>query len=171
MRKFAATKKVRGSLTRTADTNAYAAGDVIANATSSGEPNITFENVAAAETNGKGYITNAILICSGLAATPGDLELWVFDAAIASQNDNAAFAPSDAELTNGLLGVLSFTTEKDTANNRVYIADAAELPIQFVCEGDSVRDLYGVLVVRNAMSGVSAEVFTVVLDIDLNELA
>jgi hypothetical protein len=162
-------KTVSQSVTRPADTTAYAAGDVIDLAAGAG---LTFAAVARSANN-TGYITDAILIDSANQATKASVECWLFNAALAVyDNDNAAFTPTDADLAN-LIGMLQFTTAfagdatSGAGGNAVYMADRTYLPLVYQCAG-GVDDLYGVLVVRNAYTPVSAGIFTVILKTDQN---
>lgn len=161
-------KTVSVDKTRPADTNVYAAGDVIADATSGGVSVLTFTSVARA-TGGSGYIMGGVLISSASPATHLDAELWLFDTAIAAGNDNAAFAPTDAEMKT-LIGVMEFAVGKV----KVGLASGNDMwhgrkngepwtPEFFTTVGSA--NLHGYLVVRNAYTPISAEVFTVRLKI------
>lgn len=158
-------KRIKASITRPDDTDAYAAKDAIASSASAGVSVMEFAEIGRDPTGATGLIVGAWLLTSGVPATPGEYKLWLYDTAPANQNDNAAFAPSDAEQAN-LVGVISFTVNHDTANNRVYMADPDQLPIAFACKGTDERSLYGVLQVMNAYTPPAQEVYTVALQID-----
>lgn len=154
--------------TRPADTDAYAAGDVISTATSGGVSVLSFDNVVRA-TGGSGYIMGGVLIDSASPATALDAELWLFDTAITAGNDNAAFAPTDAEMKT-LVAVMEFAVGKvkvglASGNNMYHGRKNGEpwTPEFFTCVGGTT--LYGYLVVRNAYTPISGEVFTVRLKI------
>ena len=157
---------VSQSVTRPADTTAYAAGDVVDLASGAG---MTF--AAASRSNDlDGYIVDALLIDSANQSTKGNFEFWLFNQALAAyDNDNAAFTPTDADLAN-LVGVLEFNVAFEgeptsgAGGNVIYHAEKSYLPMRF--KNDTDDDLNGVLVVRNAYTPVSAEIFTVVLKID-----
>lgn len=160
------TRQVGANVTRPNDTTAYAAGDAIANATSSAVV-LTFTNAARALGAG-GVVMGALLLDEAAQATKGQFELYLFSAAPTVPNDNAALALSAADLRN-LVGVVNFGSNPYVTNaasgasgNCAYVATGVNLP--FNC-GTTVQDLYGVLVVRNAYTPVAQERFDLVLQI------
>lgn len=151
-------KNVAVSITRPANTTAYAAGDVISDGSNS---RLAFDDCDERAGQG-GVIQSAALISSANQATKLDGELWLFGADITDLDaDNAAFTPTDDQLKY-LLGVIDFAT----ASFRVGDATAgaggnsacvvANIGIAF-----PGRKLYGVLLAQNAYTPVSGEVFTV----------
>lgn len=157
------TETIDASITRPATTPTYAAGDVIGTASSHV---ITFTDIA--RTAGKGgMIMSALLIDSANQATKPSLELWLFDTAPAAQADDAAFAPSDAEMER-LVAIIPLTSAYVGAatvgagGNSAIPAAAQSQP--FVCAA-SVKDLYGCLVVRNGYTAISGEKFTIRLTV------
>lgn len=160
------TARVSASVTRPADTTAYAAGDVVTDNTTAGSAtNLTFTSAARA-TGGSGVIRSALLIDSANQSTKGQFEVWIYQTAPATQGDNAAFAPSDAE-TETLIGIIPFNASyvglatSGAGGNAVYLAQGINM--EFVTSGSA--NLFGHLVSRNAYTPVSAEKFTVVLGI------
>lgn len=159
------TVKVNSSFTRPSDTNAYAAGDALADSTSA--PTVNTITNAARINAGSGVILNATLIDSAAVATAGSFEVWLFDTTWTPDNDNAVFTPTDAELAT-LVCIVPFNVSYvgdatvGADGNRVYQSD----PINrgFVC-GASSRNLFWALVVRNAFVPVSEEIFTLRLTI------
>ena len=151
---------VSSSVTRPADTTTYAAGDAVTNSTSA-PVIITFTNCARAN-GGSGHIVNAALVDSANVATKGIFELWMFDTTATPDNDNAVFTPTDAECET-LLAVIPFPVayvgDATTGAGGNCMFPSLPLDIPFVCGGAS-RDLFGLLVVRNAYPPVSAEKFT-----------
>lgn len=149
------------SMTRPADTTAYAAGDAITTATSSAAA-YTFSNCALVNA-GTGTILDATLSHSDPNAALPNLELWLFDAAPAVPNDNAAFAVSDAE-ADAVVCVLKFYTSdySDSSNNRVY--HMSNPPRVFKCAA-ATKTLYGVLKTLTAFTPTSAATFKVKLKI------
>src|SRR5207245_2234219 len=95
------------TMTRPADTTAYAAGDQVSNSTSA--PTILTFAGAARVSGGTGVITHVWITDSVAAATLPDLELWLFDTTATPNNDNAAFAPSDAT-SNTIVAVVHLGT-------------------------------------------------------------
>lgn len=159
------TAVINASVTRPADTTAYAAGDAVTDSTSAPTV-ITFTNVAKAN-NGGGTIVSAELIDSANQSTKGIFELWVFDTTVTPDNDNAVFTPTDAELAT-LVGIIPFDVsyvgdaQSGANGNAVYQANFLNLPFK---AGAASRNLFGLLVVRNAYTPVSGEVFTIRLNV------
>lgn len=154
-----------GAVTRPADTNAYTAGDAISGSTTAG----TLIQIPVARKQGaSGIISSVQVVDSANQATKADLELWLFTGDLATHNDNAAFAPTDAELTDRV-GIVDLGSSPDVGlatagagGNCAYQSTNVNLP--FRCAGGE-RNLYGALVVRNAYTPVSGEVFTVILGV------
>lgn len=157
-----AKKPLSASVTRPADTTAYADGDVIGTATNHV---LTFEN-AIDETGGDGAdilaVVKAWVIDSAKQSTLPSLELWLFTAAPAAQADNAAFGVTDAELMAGFVGIFPLSTSYvgKASDNCIFESDEQAIQCQL-----SGNDLYGVLVVRNAYTPISAEQFKVLLTV------
>jgi hypothetical protein len=162
--------KITDTLTRPADTTAYAAGDMVADSTSAPTANVL---AGAALANGRGGTIKAItLIDSANLATPGDFEIWFFNAAYTLANDNAAFAPTDAvaETVQAIVslpgsGSIVGNAGADAAGNRVYQVKGIDK--DFDCAAGN-NDLWWALVVRNAYTPVSAEKFTLIVDVEQN---
>lgn len=161
--------QVVATITRPNDALAYAAGDAVTNSTSA--PVTTTFAGCARYLGGSGLIATATLIDSANQATKGVFELWLFNgnSAPAPDNDNAVFTPTDAELAN-LVGVIQFNTAfvgdatAGAGGNAVYHGVLPTFQIPFIC-GSAVKDLYGLLVVRNAYTPVNLEAFTIILNI------
>jgi hypothetical protein len=155
---------------RPSDTTTYTTGDVLCNSTTVPAV-LTFDPVAR-ENGGGGIIQAAIVIDSANVATKATLELWLFNVAPAAVNDNAAFAPSDTELT-ALIGVIPFPAANIFVGNAGAAAagncveQSGTLDLPYKCAYND-RNLYGVLVVRSAYVPISAEAFNVNLSIVAN---
>lgn len=145
------------SYTRPADTVTYAAGDVIAQSTSAATI-LTFANLGRVA-GGGGFIQNAVLICSTAPALKLDAELYLFDTAPAMQNDNVAWAPSDAEMEK-CLGVIAFSTGSFKVAGANGMTDAGTLSKSYKC-ATAQTSLFGILVARNAYVPASAEKFAI----------
>jgi hypothetical protein len=78
---------VSTTLTRPADTNAYAAGDAVSNATSS--PTILTFSGAARAAGGSGLILSARHVKNN--TTAANFRLWLYRQTVAAVNDNAPF--------------------------------------------------------------------------------
>lgn len=162
-------KLVAATLTRPTESPAvqYTAGDAMANAVT-GAAILTLTN-AAAENGGSGVIRQADVIDSANQFVKAGIYLYIFDTAPAATNDNAAWAPSDADMTH-CLGCIFFSTSYYQITNAGSGADGncycswggntylvKEFPFQ--CLHDS-RNLYLVPVAQNGYVPLSAEVFT-----------
>lgn len=149
---------VSATVTRPADTNAYAANDVLSNSTSS-PAILSFLGVASAN-GGKGQVTGGTMVIDA-ASTPS-IRLLLFDgAAPTAINDNAAFAPSDADAAK-CIGWLDFDTYQAGSGNTIY-QDFTKL-IQFECDG-AVDDIYAIPVVQGAFTPASGSLYTFSLNI------
>ena len=164
MRQSAMTR-ISVAMTRPSDTTAYAAGDAVTDSTSA--PTVMTFTSAASAAGGKGEIVRALLVDSANVSTKASLELWLFNATVTPDNDNAVFTPTDAELAT-CIGVIPFTLSyigdatSGAGGNAIYIGTLSE-PIKFT---SATGNLFGLLVVRNAYTPVSGEIFTVMLDIE-----
>lgn len=155
------TKVAPVTITRPANTTAYAAGDVIGTAVTC---ELAFADLARSN-GGAGMIVNAMVIDSANQATKPTLELWLFTAPLAVVVDNAPFVPTDAEMKT-LVGVIDLTTAKvgeptvGAVGNCVLYSGTVTLPYRCAA---ATKSLSGYLVVRNAYTPVSAEEFTSIL--------
>jgi len=148
------------TLTRPANTTAYTAGDVIGES-SSGSSVITLSGAGRAKGYG-GYIQAVNFTSSATPGTMPDIELWVFDAALATVADNAAFAPTDAEMLNHI-ATIPLTPADNFAGtvNSVWHVDSLAVPYRCV---DTTA--YAYIVIRDAYTPASAEVFDVKVWVD-----
>lgn len=151
---------VEASFTRPSDTTAYAANDVAG--PTAGAAVITFSNCARANGRG-GVIVGATLHDSANQSTKPVMELMLFDTTFTPDADNAAFTPTDAEMETWIgsiaYGPSSIGDATAGASGNAAFS-LAPLAIPFVC-GASSRDLFGALIVRQAYTPVSAEVFKI----------
>lgn len=151
------TRKITSSITRPANTTAYAAGDVISEVTTNNHH--TFADVSR-HTNW-GVDTGTILsarVISSVAGSPNlDCELWLFDTDIAEVADNSAAAVTDAEMLT-LIGIIDFPAGqwKTVGANSVCAIDNVNLPYRSNTSGQ----IFGQLVARNAYTPASGEVIT-----------
>ena len=148
------------TITRPANTTAYASGDVITSGTAAA---LVFGTDAPA-----GRVRSATLIDGACQATKLDADLFLFDATLTPDADNAAFTPTDAEMAT-CIGVISFAGSGAKVGDATSGADGNVLlqsgvvDLPFVSPG---RALYGVLVARNAYTPVSAETFVIRLGVE-----
>lgn len=154
-------KNITASFTRPADTTTYTAGDVMANSTSA--PTILQFTNFASVAGGGGIIKSAQLIDSVAATLKPDVELYLFDTSITMQNDNAAWTPSDSDMTH-CLGKIYFPQGAFSVGSGNGIIDMDGLEKQVTCAGGSTT-IYGIPVVRNAYLPGNAEQFNFNLQI------
>lgn len=156
------TARCRATLTRPANATVYAAGDVISAVTT--DNHFEFTNAVRRQGNKmSGQISYAIINSSANQVTKPYIELWLFSADIAEVADNGAFAPTDTELLT-CIGVIDFpdtnwkvgTATAGDGGNSLCIESAPGIIFQ-----SASTSIFGQLVVRNAYTPVSGEVFTV----------
>lgn len=134
------------TLTRPANTTAYAAGRAI---TDTGGTVRTITG-AARVSGGTGALTHLTIAFSDNWATKPQLEIWVFDTTLTPQTDNAAAAPADAELLT-LIGIIPVTAAfigDATANSGNMGMDSGAISLPFKTVGSA--NLFFTVVVRNA---------------------
>lgn len=144
--------KVEVQLTRPADTNAYADGDVVSDSTSS--PNmITFANVAA-ENAATGFIRRFRMSSANASAVTETFTIHFYTSDLGGQNDNVAFVFDETNLED-YIGSIDITLA-DLGGKAVF----QSLPnLPFICAaGDD--NLYAILEITGAYTPTSAEVFT-----------
>jgi hypothetical protein len=153
------TKIIRAALTRSANTTAYASGEVLAAAAGD---HLTFEE-AVLPKKLSGSISTARIYSSANVGTKPELELYLFHTDIAEVGDNTAFAPSDAEMLT-CIGVIDFAAsdwkvgKADSGADGNAMIEVKNIGLAFRGAGTSI---YGVLVHRGAYTPVSGEIFTV----------
>ncbi len=149
------------TLTRPADTVAYASGDAMTNSTSAPTA-LTFSNVAN-KNGGSFTIVSAQLISSNQSGTgPFILDLYNGAAAPTATNDNAAYNPSDAD-RNNCIGTIIFPAANVNAgsSNKVIIGTMPPI-ISSRCDA-STTSIFGLLKAGAAYTPISAETFKIFL--------
>ena len=158
---------VTDSITRPANTTAYAAGDVISEVTTNDHYTFT---PAAPDAGLVGYIEHAVMSINANQSTLPDIELWLFHTDIAEVADNSAFAPTDAEVLT-LIGVIDFPltgwkvglSGAGASGNIIQEIPAVGIPYR--TQPASGGSIFGQLVVRNAYTPISDEIFQVRLSL------
>jgi hypothetical protein len=148
---------ISATLTRPADTTAYAAGDEV---TDTGGTIRTLTGIARAS-GGTGSIRGVQLAFSDNWAVKPSLELHVYDTTSTPQTDNAAFAPSDAvELTKVcVIPITTVAVGDATANTGNFTMDTGPIDFPFKCVGSA--NLFLRFVVRNAgQAGANSSTIT-----------
>lgn len=148
-------KVAAAQFARPADTTAYTAGDVIS--TLAGLV-LTFPLVSDIPADYV-YLEAVKMFMSSAVATGLISELNLFSVAPAAIADNAAWAPSDAEMLNWV-GAVPLVAADGYAGtlNRNFIKSGLAMPIKLAAAATS---LFGVLVARNAYVPTSAETFDI----------
>lgn len=148
------------SITRPADTTAYAAKDAIADLTS-GATILTFANCARTS-GGSGYVTKARLQ-TDQAANVSAYRLHLYDATLTAVVDNAAQTVLYANRAS-YLGYIDFpaaaTDGSDTA-----VSQSTQAPLPFVAAGTS---LFGMLETITGFTPANAQKFYIQLGIEQN---
>lgn len=147
------------SITRPADTTAYAANDCFSDSTSAPTSGGYTLTGAGRISGGSGIITDILIVSSADPATTLQGELWIFDSAATNVNDNAAFALSDGDALL-LVGVVPFTLATTVAGSGTNsYASLQGLNLGFTCVGTA--NLRYLVKVKAAYTPISAEVLTV----------
>lgn len=153
-----------GTITRPANTTAYAVKDAIFGAPpTAGQPKAIAFDDAVGGSSGSGYIVSAMLISSAAPATKLDADLLLYSEEPATAPvDNDVFAQTPA-LRAALVAVVTFagSVGKEVGGDTVYSV-AVNQAIE--CAADS-KKLYGVLIARNAYTPVSGEQLIIKLSI------
>ena len=158
------TRTAAVTLTRPADTNAYAAKDAVSDSTSA--PTVlTFSNIARLN-GGSGYITKARLM-TNQSSNIARYRLHLYHTAPAAINDNSQFTLLWANRTNRV-GYIDF----DALNTEGTGSDAAgalntAIRLAFVCAAAS-DDLIGRLETLDAFTPANAQVFYIELTAECN---
>ena len=134
--------------TPTITAGAYSAGDAVGGL-------LTFAN--AARTAGKGGVLKNVL-CIDDAGQDAELELWMFSQTFAAMADNAAWAPSEADLEN-LVAIVS-TVDGTWRAAGTPSAISIEAALRYDLTGTS---LFGQLVTRGAPTFAATDDITVVV--------
>ncbi len=162
---------VSHTITRPADTDQYTARDVVANSTTS--PVVATFSGCGIPRNvgndaGSGLIRSATLIHSSYVSTGPDFLLFLFTVSPTTQNDNAEFAVTDADLLT-CIGTIPFTTwviGKNTGGaGGSQIDYEKDVNLVFRCAAGD-QDLYGIMIELSTYTPVSGESFKIVLNIE-----
>jgi hypothetical protein len=150
------------SFTRPADTTAYASGDLVANSTTAGSvvaPALTVARVAA----GSAMIRRLKLHKSGTSVTSAVFRVHLFRAPpeTVTNGDNGAFSVS---------GVADYLGAWDVTIDRAFTDGAAGFGTPIRGSDQTVKmasgtDIFALIEARAAYTPISAEVFTVSLDL------
>lgn len=134
------------TITRPANTTAYAGGDVINSEGSTEMPELDFSR-------GSGYLAvmGAMLTSSNVSGTP-EIHVHIYEQGFEIAADNAAFNPSNAQQAAGYLGTIVFDTWSVNANNKTSVGK----PL-FPFRVPSGRVLYHLMQAADAYTPASGE--------------
>lgn len=126
---------ISATLTRPANTTAYAAGDEM---TDTGGAILTLTGIARAAGLG-GTIDGIYCAVSSNAATKPIFDLYLYDTTSTPQTDNAAFAPSDAVQDTGIavIPLASFSVGDATASTGNFQMDTGSICVPFLTSGSA----------------------------------
>ncbi len=147
------------AFTRPANTTAYATGDEVSNsATAASVVPLKFEGVTRSPL-WTATILDAALVEDTNESTLPSLELWLFTSPPVTAGDNVTCAFSDADLTDRKVCIIPFNVSYagilSTGGNTAW--EATGINKGFYAPGGN---LYGIYIVRNAYTPLSAETFT-----------
>lgn len=161
-------RTLSSSVTRPADTTAYASGDLAANSTTAAS--VTSMSFSIGTVNGGGFsVRRARIKKSGTSTTNASFRLHLFTvdpASLASgiaNGDNGAFSTKGV---SGYLGAFDVTVGQAFVDGAAGIGapiSGAGTEVNGEC-GSTSQTIYGLLEVRGAYTPASAEVFTVELE-------
>ena len=136
------------SQTPTVTAGAYSAGDAVGGL-------LTFAN--AARTSGGGGVTMGVIIIDDNGQDV-KIELWLFNQTFTAMSDNAAWAPSEADLEN-LIGIIS---TGDSAQGWLAAGTPSAIDIECTNRYDLVgTSLFGQLVTRGTPTFAATDDVTV----------
>jgi hypothetical protein len=154
------------SFTRPADTNAYAAGDLVANSTTAGSV-VPIRFVRSSIGEGGLMIRKLRMRKSTASLTNASFRLFLFSAApVPTAGDNANFTTSNLSASNGaanFLGRYDITMDQafsDGAWGRGGNVQGDDMPLTI----PNGQDLHGLLQASAAYAPGSAEVFAFILE-------
>jgi hypothetical protein len=162
------TVKVQNEFTRPADTNAYAANDIVSNSTSAGTA-LLLSNAVRINA-GTGYIVSARVITNTTGITPRfRLHFGKTAAGAASvMNDNAAAANAYTLLSNSnYLGYMDLAALQSQGGTSVSFVDdnTQRIPISGAAGS---KDIYCVVETLDAFAPVSGQKITIQIAIEQN---
>lgn len=156
------------TLTRPADTTAYAVGDLVANSTTAASVAAILFTSCARGTDVGGRVTGASLAKSGTGTTNATYRLHLFKvnpvASAPTNGDNGAFAPA---LKAGYLGFIDFPTPSFAFGDGVgYKGILSTSSFINFAPVSGTANLYGLVEARGAYTPANAETFIFSLEVE-----
>lgn len=159
----ASRRVVEAQLTRVADTNAYAAGDVIAQSTTAAATSPIVFNGVTSSTDQAGYITG-LLFATDMVANVASYRLWLYTDVPKQIADNATNLQSWTDRLKAI-GYIDFgPAAAENGSAAVSYAQDKSLRMFFKAAGTTI---YGQLQAKTAFTPTSAQNFWFRLEIDL----
>ena len=153
------TKAAATSITRAANTTTYDVNDVMNDTTAT-----TMLQFTVARANDlKGWIVGGKAVSNAAQATLPNIDLLLFSSDFAIAADNAAFAPTYAQMQT-YIGKVRFQTWVNRGV-RCESDGSVESAFQFT-PASGTQIIYGVLVMQNAYIPISAETLQFFLDVE-----
>ena len=147
------------NITRPSNTTTYTINDVV---NDSGTTPLLFTNVGRATDIG-GWVVSGMATSDAAQATLPNIDLMLFSSTFTIAADNAAFAPTNAQMAT-YLGKIRFST---WVNRGVRAESDGALENAFVfTPGSGTRDIHAVAVIQNAYVPVSAEIFRFTVNVE-----
>jgi hypothetical protein len=145
------------TVTRPADTNAYAAGDCWSDSTTAPTAGGFTLTSAGRASGGSGVLTDMVISTTAASSTLQG-KIVIFDTSVTAVNDNSALAITDAEART-IVGIVYFDMASGcslTNNTTVHLQN---LNIGYTCSGSA--NLRFLIRVGNAYTPANAEVLAV----------
>lgn len=149
--------KVSATVTRPADTTAYAVGDAISNSTTAPVP-FTLDLTDYINGGGSIEIRKLAIVSSAKQSTLPLFNVFVCPETFTATNDNAALDISDTIQENGG-GWLACDVQNSTVSNSRCAYVGIPVPMVMTSTG---QKLYGTIQAANAYTPVSGEKFTII---------
>lgn len=151
------------SVTRPANTDAYASGDEISNSTTAGSANPLVFSGLTENMFGTGKILNAKITASGQGFT-GEIRLYLFNDEPTMSGDNSPYAIQSADAPN-FLGFIGFASAflSPTGSQVSVQFNSSTTHVVVSKDRDGSNPIYGVLVANGAITPTSGQTFTVEL--------
>lgn len=153
------------TITRPADTTAYADNDLVANDTTAGSVTPFLFSDVVRQVGYKNKITRAGIRLSGTAVTNGTFRLHLFKSApTVGAGDNAAMAVATGNDNYiGYLEIILSMTGSGAGGVRGWSVNGANV-LSFVSENS--KNLWGLLQAKGAYTPISAETIQVLIEVE-----
>lgn len=148
--------------TRPADTTAYASGDLVANSTTAGSVSPLSWKIVGNANPAAFRLTRVRMTKSGTTPTNANFRVHLYNATPTPANgDNGVWSTSGAAAYLGSIDVGSMKAFTDGCSD----VGAASSGSELLCRFPTGTTIFGLVEARAAYTPISAEVFTVVLEL------